>query len=52
MIRLYLDVYIWKIKKFHLGLYHIQSDAIDIVLGWINITIYYKPEEENCKIYR
>lgn len=45
MIRFYLDIYIWRIKKFHLGIYHIQYGAIDIILGWINITIYYKPEE-------
>jgi hypothetical protein len=45
MKRIYLDIYIWKIKRFHLGIYKIQSDAIDIVLGFWNVTIYYKPEE-------
>jgi len=44
MKRIYLDIYIWRIKKFHFGIYHIQYGAIDIILGWINITIYYKPE--------
>lgn len=37
-----IEIYIWKIKKFQLGIYRIQPDAIDFVLGWINITIYYK----------
>lgn len=44
MKRYCLEIYIWRIKKFHLGIYHIQSDAIDLILGWINITIYYRPE--------
>ena len=46
MARIYLDIYIWRIKKFQLGIYHIQRDAIDIILGFWNITIYYKPEDE------
>jgi len=45
MKRIYLDIYIWKIKEFHFGIYKIHPDVIDIILGWINITIFYKPEE-------
>lgn len=46
-IRIYLDIYIWKIKEFRLGIYHTMHDAIDIYLGFIAIVIFYKPERNN-----
>jgi len=50
MIRIYLDIYIWKIRKFEIGIYHTLSDAIDINLGFLTIVIYYKQEEESERI--
>jgi hypothetical protein len=45
MKRIYLDIYIWKIKKFRLSIGHTLADSIDICLGFWTIVIYYKPEE-------
>jgi hypothetical protein len=49
MIRLYLDIYIWKIKKFQLGIHHILCDAIDICLGFWTVVIFYKPERNRIE---
>jgi hypothetical protein len=46
MKRIYLDIYIWKIKKFQLGISHSLVDAIDIYLGFWTVVIFYKPERE------
>jgi hypothetical protein len=49
MIRFYLDIYIWKIRKFEFGFYHSLQGAIDLCLGFFTIVIYYKPEEERIE---
>jgi len=42
----YAEIYVWKCKKFSLGIHHSLADAVDINLGWITIVYFYKPEEQ------
>lgn len=44
-MRIYLDIWGWKCKRFSIGIHHTLSDAIDIDLGFYCILIFYKPEE-------
>ena len=45
--RIYLDIWIYRIHKFDIGIYYTLSDAIDIILGYWCIVIFYKPEDKN-----
>jgi hypothetical protein len=50
MLKLYLELYAWKIKKFTIGFHRTCSDSIDFELGYWCVVIYYRPESDKGRI--